>query len=85
MYKVKAGGGGPRIPVMKYYPSNLEIKVGDSVEWYNPTTVLEPHTVSFVTDAKYNPQLDAPFSIKDPNTFAPLPSKGRLIAFAMNY
>lgn len=74
MYKVKAGGGGARIVVTKYYPTNLEIKVGDSVKWYNPTGVPEPHTVTFVTDNNYMPLLEAPFSITDSSGLEPLPT-----------
>lgn len=75
MYKVKAGGGGGRIIVMNYYPQNLEIKVGDSVKFYNPTTVLEPHTVTFIQDNKYVPTLEGVFSVTDPNSIQSLPNE----------
>lgn len=74
MYKVKAGGGGGRIIVMNYYPQNLEIKVGDSVKFYNPTTVLEPHTVTFIQDNKFVPSFEGVYSVTDPNSIQALPN-----------
>lgn len=74
MYKIKAGGGGPRVVMMKYYPSKLEIKQGDTVKWYNPTGVPEPHTVTFMSDSKYATSFEVPFSIKDPSELSPLPN-----------
>ena len=73
MYKVKAGGGGGRIIVMNYYPQNLEIKVGDSVTFYNPTTVLEPHTVTFISDNKYVATLEGAYLVDDPSSIHSLP------------
>ena len=75
MYKVKAGGGGGRIIVMNYYPQNLEINVGDSVKFYNPTTVLEPHTVTFIPDKKYVPTLEGAFMVEDPSSIHALPGE----------
>jgi len=65
MYKVKVGGGGARIVVMNYYPQNLQIDVGDSVKFYNPTKVAEPHTVTFVMDNTYMPQFAEPYALSD--------------------
>lgn len=75
MYKVKAGGGGGRIIVMNYYPQNLEIKVGDTVKFYNPTTVLEPHTVTFIQDNKFVPTLEGAYLVTDPNSIQVLPNE----------
>ncbi len=75
MYKVKAGGGGGRIIVMNYYPQNLEINVGDTVKFYNPTTVLEPHTVTFIPDNRYVPTLEGAFLVEDPNSIRALPNE----------
>lgn len=75
MYKVKAGGGGGRIIVMNYYPQNLEVKVGDTVKFYNPTTVLEPHTVTFVNDNKFVPTLEGAFLVTDPDSVQVLPGE----------
>lgn len=74
IYKVKAGGGGGRIVVMNYYPQNLEIFVGDTVKFYNPTTVLEPHTVTFLSDNSYAPMLESAFSLTDSEAIQTLPN-----------
>lgn len=74
IYKVKVGGGGGRIVVMNYYPQNLEIKVGDTVQFYNPTSVPEPHTVSFIQDNKFVPTLEGVYSVEDPNSIQSLPN-----------
>ena len=75
MYKVKAGGGGARIVVMNYYPQNLEVHVGDSVKFYNPTKVTEPHTVTFILDKSYLPQFAEPYSISDKDAVKSLPTQ----------
>lgn len=75
MYKVKAGGGGARIVVLNYYPQNLEINVGDSVKFYNPTKVAEPHTVTFVMDNSYMPQFAEPYALSDQDSVKPLPNQ----------
>src|SRR5574342_22411 len=73
IYKVKAGGGSDRILVSKYYPTNLEINVGDTVMWYNPTKVPEPHTVTFVKNPAANPPLLGPYAISNSSQLVPLP------------
>jgi len=75
MYKVKAGGGGARIIAMEYYPQNLEIKVGDSVKFYNPTKVPEPHTVTFTMDTNYTAMLEGLYPLKTIDSVAVLPNE----------
>lgn len=75
MYKVKVGGGGARIIVMNYYPQNLEINIGDSVKFYNPTRATEPHTVTFILDNSYTPQFAEPYYISDQNAVQTLPNQ----------
>jgi plastocyanin len=59
--RVAAGGNGSAWDT--YSPQSVEIKVGDSVTWYNPSPVPEPHTTTFLTNPSYFPPLAAPFSI----------------------
>jgi plastocyanin len=59
--RVAAGGNGSAWDT--YSPQSVEIKAGDSVTWYNPSPVPEPHTTTFLTDPSYFPPLAAPFSI----------------------
>ena len=42
---------------------SVKINAGDSLTWYNPSPVAEPHTVTLITNASYFPPLAAPFSI----------------------
>ena len=49
---VQAGNGTGSIAMTVYSPNQVEILSGESVTWYNPTPVAEPHTVTFVLDNK---------------------------------
>ena len=64
-YKVAAGGGNGTNILMKYMPNFLSINIGDSVTWYNPTDVEEPHTITFVMDKGYFPLPAFPFNISN--------------------
>jgi plastocyanin len=70
---VKAGGGNATAPLTSFTPEQLEIKVGQSVMWYNPTLVGEPHTVSFVLDNKSNASFAVPFAVPSSTKFMVLP------------
>lgn len=73
IYKVKAGGGAGRIVATKYYPTDLEINVGDTVMWYNPTKVAEPHTVTFVKNPDMYAPFEGPYAISNSSQLVPLP------------
>lgn len=72
-FKVLAGAGGHAAPFTKYFPQKAEIKVGESVVWYNPTRVPEPHTVTFIFDNKYANDLASPFSMSNKTEFSAFP------------
>ena len=59
--RVAAGGNGSAWD--SFSPQSVEIHVGDSVTWSNPSPVSEPHTVTFLTNQSYFPPLAAPFNI----------------------
>jgi plastocyanin len=71
--KVQAGGGNATAPITQFIPQTVEINKGQSVTWYNPTTVGEPHTVTFVFDNKTLTGVVAPFAISNSTKFMPLP------------
>src|ERR687892_386756 len=71
---VQAGGGNASISFSRFLPKNVQINVGESVTWYNPTEVSEPHTVTFVMDSKYMTDIIAPFAVSDSTEFIPLPT-----------
>ncbi|MEO9294562.1 MAG: hypothetical protein ABI347_03065 [Nitrososphaera sp.] len=63
VFKVRAGAGGATAPLTRFLPAVAEIKVGESVMWYNPTRVGEPHTVTFLSNQTYFADIAAPFVI----------------------
>ncbi len=72
-YQVNAGGGGPNGPITQFAPKVLHIRTGDKVTWANPTTVGEPHTVSFIKDNKTIADIFSPFAVKNSTDFTAIP------------
>lgn len=70
---VRAGGGNSTVSLNQFFPSKTEVKVGESVTWYNSAHVPEPHTVTFVLDNKSMAGVFAPFTVSTPTKFMPLP------------
>jgi plastocyanin len=68
--KVQAGGGNATAPLTVFVPQNIEIKAGESVTWDNPTTVGEPHTVTFVLDNNTMTNIVSPFAVPNSTEFA---------------
>jgi plastocyanin len=71
--KVAAGGGNGTGPLTAFYPKNIEIKVGQSVTWHNPTTVGEPHTVTFVMDNSTFSGVVSPMAVSNTTKFMSIP------------
>jgi plastocyanin len=71
--KVAAGGGNGTGPLTAFYPKNIEIKVGQSVTWTNPTTVGEPHTVTFVMDNSTFSGVVSPMAVSNTTKFMSIP------------
>jgi plastocyanin len=71
VFRVRAGDGGAIAPLTAFFPSHAEIKVGETVEFYNPTRVAEPHNVTFIMDQSYYADFAAPFIIADGTSPAP--------------
>ncbi len=68
-HKVAVGGGNGTNLLMKYTPNFLSINIGDSVTWYNPTEVEEPHTTTFVMHKNYFPPMAFPFNVTNTDLF----------------
>ncbi len=68
--RVAAGGNG--LSWDSFSPHGISIKAGDSVTWYNPSSVAEPHTVTFVFNGKSMPTPVTPFAIPSSVKFIPL-------------
>ena len=69
--EVQAGIGVANAAINLFSPQQVQIKAGQSVTWYNPTPVPEPHTVTFLlnnnnsdnNNKSYAADLIAPFTI----------------------
>ena len=70
--EVQAGTAVGNAPIILFSPQLVEIKAGQSVTWYNPTPVPEPHTVTFVlnnnNNKSYAADLIAPFTTTTSST-----------------
>jgi plastocyanin len=66
--KVQAGIGNGTVAIQLFSPKQVDIKSGESVTWYNPTPVPEPHTVTFVLDSKSMAHVVEPFAVPTPTT-----------------
>jgi plastocyanin len=70
--EVQAGIGVGNAAIILFSPQQVQIKAGQSITWYNPTPVPEPHTVTFVlnnnNNKSYAADLVAPFTISNTTT-----------------
>lgn len=57
----------------QYIPQSINIKAGQSVTWDNPTTVGEPHTVTFVRDNNTMAGVVSPLGVSNATEFMTLP------------
>ncbi len=71
--EIAAGGGNYTAPFTVYIPDKIEVNIGQTVNWYNPTEVGEPHTVTFVMDNSTMAGVVSPLSISNATTFSALP------------
>ena len=70
--RVEAGGGNSTAPLTVFVPQNIEIKAGQTINWFNPTPVGEPHSVTFLQDGRLFPPFAAPFAIPNSTEFKAL-------------
>jgi len=68
IFRVRAGAGSHVAPLTLFFPNHAEIKVGETVVFYNPTKVSEPHTVTFIMDNSTFADFAAPFLIDNQTT-----------------
>jgi len=66
---VHAGGGNSTHPLTAFVPQDINIKAGESITWDNPTPVAEPHSISFIKDARNFPDFAAPFTVQNSTNF----------------
>jgi len=68
-----AGGGNSTAPLTVFVPQQIEVSVGQSVTWDNPSTVGEPHTATFILDNKTTTGIVSPFGVPTSTQFAAIP------------
>jgi plastocyanin len=71
---VHAGGGNSTAPLTVFVPQQIEVSVGQSVTWDNPSTVGEPHTTTFILDNKTATNIVSPFAVPNSTQFTSIPS-----------
>jgi plastocyanin len=72
--KAHAGGGNSTDMLAVFVPQQAQVSVGQSVTWDNPSSVGEPHTVTFVLDNKTTTGIVSPFAaVPNSTQFMPLP------------
>jgi plastocyanin len=67
--KIRAGVGNHVAPLTWFFPQYVQIKAGETVTWYNPTGVGEPHTVTFVNNPASFAPIEAPFVVSNATEF----------------
>jgi plastocyanin len=72
--KVHAGGGTSTDMLAVFVPQLIQVGVGQSVTWDNPSAVAEPHTVTFVLDNKTATEIVSPFAVPNSTQFTPVPA-----------
>jgi len=70
---VHAGGGDNTSPLTAFAPQQVQISVGQTVMWDNPSVVAEPHTVTFVLDNKTATDIVSPFAVPNSTQFTVIP------------
>jgi len=71
---ISTGKIGRHSPSTTFVPLNIEVNVGESVPWINPTEVAEPYSVTFLKDKKHFAEFAVPFRVANSTNFQPLVS-----------
>jgi plastocyanin len=80
--RVEAGGGNSTAPLTVFIPQSIEIQAGQTINWYNPTPVEEPHSVAILKNSSLIPLFAAPYAIPASTEFRalmPIPNTEPLI------
>jgi plastocyanin len=64
--------GNGTSPLTAFVPQDIQINVGESVTWTNPTPVAEPHTITFFSNEKFFAPPLAPFTVSNSTEFTPV-------------
>src|SRR5919106_6350963 len=70
--RVEAGGGNSTDVKTVFVPQKIQIKAGQTINWYNPTPVEEPHSVAFLKDSRLLPLFAVPYGVPAATEFKAL-------------
>jgi plastocyanin len=70
--RVEGGGGNSTDVKTVFVPKNIKIKAGQTINWYNPTPVEEPHSVAFLKDSRLLPLFAVPYGVPTSTEFKAL-------------
>jgi len=71
--KIMTGQTNNTTSLNQFFPSKIEVKIGQSITWYNPSQVAEPRTITLVLDGKYKAGVFAPFSVPNMTKLTSIP------------
>jgi plastocyanin len=71
--KAHAGGGNSTDMLAVFVPQHIQVSVGQSVTWDNPSAVGEPHTVTFVLDNRTSTNIISPFAVPNSTQLTAIP------------
>jgi plastocyanin len=75
--KIQAGAGNSSLLLTQFIPKVVQVKIGENVTWYNPSTVPVAHTVTFVRDSNSTVTgILFPFNVPNSAQFVPIPASG---------
>lgn len=80
--RIEAGGGNSTAPLTVFIPQSIEIQAGQTINWYNPTPVEEPHSVAILKNSSLIPLFAAPYVIPSSTEFRalmPIPNTEPLV------
>jgi plastocyanin len=58
--------------IRRLRPQNIQIKTGQAINWFNPTPVGEPHSVTILKNSSLFPPFAAPFAVPNSTEFKAL-------------
>jgi len=64
--------GNGTSPLTAFVPQDIQINVGESVTWTNPTPVAEPHTTTFFANETFFAPPLATFTVPNSTEFTPV-------------
>jgi plastocyanin len=70
--RIEAGGGNSTDVKTVFVPQKMKIKAGQTINWYNPTPVEEPHSVAFLKDSRLLPLFAIPYGVPAATEFKAL-------------